>query len=113
MPIVIYHNPRCSKSRATLALLQENGHSPKIVEYLKCPPDVETVFALANKLEMHLAGMVRTGEKEFKEMNLAGADDDTLAVAISEHPILLQRPIVVSDDRAAIGRPPENVLNIL
>ena len=113
MPITIYHNPCCSKSRATLALLHEHGHSPEIIEYLKAPPDSSTLRTLANKLGLPLSGMVRTGEQAFKDYNLTNANDDALATAISEHPILLQRPIVVSGDRAAIGRPPESVLDIL
>ena len=113
MPITIYHNPRCSKSRATLALLHKHGHSPEIIEYLKAPPDNSTLRTLANKLGLPLSDMVRTGEQEFKDNNLTNANDDALVAAISEHPILLQRPIVVSGDRAAIGRPPESVLDIL
>ena len=113
MPITIYHNPRCSKSRATLALLHERGHSPEIIEYLKTPPDSSTLHTLAHKLGLPLADIVRTGEQAFKDNNLTNANDDALATAISEHPILLQRPIVVSGDRAAIGRPPESVLDIL
>ena len=113
MPISIYHNPRCSKSRATLALLHEHGHSPEIIEYLKSPPDSPTLRGLANKLGLQLSDMVRTGEQEFKDNILANANDDALVAAISEHPILLQRPSVVAGDRAAIGRPPESVLDIL
>ena len=113
MSITIYHNPRSSKSRATLALLHAHGHSPEIIEYLKSPPDSSTLRRLANKLGLPLSDMVRTGEQEFKDYNLANANDDALVAAISEHPILLQRPIVVSGDRAAIGRPPESVLGIL
>jgi len=113
MSITIYHNPRCSKSRATLALLHEHGHSPEIIEYLKSPPDSSTLLRLANKLGLPLSDMVRTAEQEFKDNNLANANDDALVAAISEHPILLQRPIVVAGDRAAIGRPPESVLDIL
>ena len=113
MPITIYHNPRCSKSRATLALLHEHGHSPEIIEYLKAPPDSSTLHTPANKLGLSLSGIVRTGEQVFKDINLTNANDWELAAAISEHPILLQRPIVVSGDRAAIGRPPESVLEIL
>ena len=113
MPITIYHNPRCSKSRTTLALLHEHGHSPEIIDYLKAPPNSSTLHTLANKLGLPLSDIVRTGEQAFKDNNLANANDDELAAAISEHPILLQRPIVVSGDRAAIGRPPESVLDIL
>jgi len=113
MPITIFHNPRCSKSRATLALLHEQGHSPEIIEYLKAPPDSSTLRTLANKLGLPLSRIVRTGEQVFKDNGLTDANDDTLVAAISEYPILLQRPIVVSGDRAAIGRPPESVLDIL
>ena len=113
MPITIYHNPRCSKSRATLALLHKHGHSPEIIEYLKAPPNSSTLRTLANKLGLPLSDMVRTGEQAYKDYNLTNANDDALATAISEHPVLLQRPIVVADDRAAIGRPPESVLDIL
>jgi len=113
MPITIYHNPRCSKSRATLALLHKHGHSPEIIEYLKAPPNSSTLRTLANKLGLPLSDMVRTGEQEFKDNDLTNANNDALVAAISEYPILLQRPIVVSGDRAAIGRPPESVLDIL
>ena len=113
MPITIYPSPRCSKSRATLALLVEHGHSPEIIEYLKAPPNSSTLHTLANKLGQPLSGIVRTGEQVFKDNNLANANDNELAAAINEHPILLQRPIVVSGNRAAIGRPPESVLDIL
>ena len=113
MPITIYHNPRCSKSRAPLALLHEHGHSPEIIEYLKAPPDSSTLRTLANKLGLPLSDMVRTGEQVVTDYTLTDAGDDALATASREHPILLQRPIVVSGDRAAIGRPPESVLDIL
>ena len=113
MPITIFHNPRCSKSRATLALLHEHGHSPEIIEYLKAPLDSSTLHTLANKLGLSLSDIVRTGEQVFKDNDLINADDNVLVAAINEHPILLQRPIVVSGDRAAIGRPPESVLDIL
>ena len=113
MPITIYHNPRCSKSRTTLALLHEHGHSPEIIDYLKAPPNSSTLHTLANKLGLPLSDIVRKGEQAFKDNNLANANDDELAAAINEHPILLQRPIVVYGDRAAIGRPPESVLDIL
>ena len=113
MPITIYHNPRCSKSRATLSLLHEHGHSPEIIDYLNAPPDSSTLRTLAKKLSLPLSSIVRTGEQVFKDNGLTDANDDTLVAAISEHPILLQRPIVVSGDRAAIGRPPESVLDIL
>ncbi|MBP80411.1 MAG: arsenate reductase (glutaredoxin) [Acidiferrobacteraceae bacterium] len=113
MPILLYHNPRCSKSRATLALLREQGLEPEIVEYLAHPPDEETLKALQASLGCQIRDMMRTGEAPYREMNLAQADEPQLLHALTEHPILLQRPIVVNGKRAAIGRPPENVLEIL
>ncbi len=115
MTIQIYHNPRCSKSRATLALLQEKGFEPEVIDYLKTPPAVETLEALARALGMTPEQMIRRGEAAFAEAGLdrPGIDDTALFRAIHEHPILLQRPIVVAGDRARIGRPPEAVLEIL
>ncbi|GIS90127.1 MAG: arsenate reductase [Pseudomonadota bacterium] len=113
MSLVIYHNPRCSKSRATLALLEEHGQSPKIIEYLKEPLDSNILLDLAVKLGVSVTDMIRKTEAPYKDLDLAGADEDTLISAICAHPILLQRPIVVRDTRAVIGRPPEGVLSIL
>ncbi len=115
MAIKIYHNPRCSKSRQTLALLQERNIEPEIVEYLKTPPRVEEIEDLLRKLGAEPREIIRSGEAEYKD---AGLDDqslsrDQLIRAIHEHPKLLQRPIVVVDDKATIGRPPEQVLEIL
>jgi arsenate reductase (glutaredoxin) len=115
MTITIWHNPRCSKSRQTLELLQEKGVTPSIREYLKQPPskaEIETLIDLVGGDPMEL---IRDGEAEFKALGkkkseLAKAD---IAQAIAAHPILLQRPIVVSGNRAAIGRPPEAVLPLL
>ena len=114
--IRIYHNPRCSKSRATLALLRERGIEPEIVEYLKTPPDASELARLLDLLGLTPRELMRRKEKEYKE---AGLDDpdldrDALITAMIEHPRLIERPIVVVDDRkAAIGRPPEQVLEIL
>jgi arsenate reductase len=115
MPISIYHNPRCSKSRQTLALLQERGIEPVIVEYLKTPPDVETLKSLLKKLQLSARQIMRTGETAYRDAGLADPDlsETTLIEAMVEQPILIERPIVVNGDRAAIGRPPENVLAIL
>ena len=111
----IYHNPRCSKSRATLELLKDNGHEPEIVEYLKTPPSVETIRTLLQQLDKQPLDVMRKGEAVFKEMGLgdASTSDDARIAAMAEHPILIERPIVVNGDRAAIGRPPESVLEIL
>lgn len=113
--IIIYHNPRCSKSRETLALLQEQGHQPRIIEYLKHPPDAAEIDELLNRLNLQPRELMRTKEKPYLEAGLDNADlaRDDLIQAIHDHPILLQRPVVVSNGKAAIGRPPQSVLEIL
>ena len=113
MSLVIYHNPRCSKSRAALTLLQEKGHTPQVIEYLKEPLENSTILELASKLGVSVADMIRKSETPYQDLGLASADESTLTSAICENPILLQRPIVATDKRAVIGRPPENVLSIL
>lgn len=114
MTLTIYHNPRCGKSRETLALLRARGLEPRIVEYLRTPPDAATLRRLAKMLGGQVADMVRSGEPAFKTEKLEGVTDaGTLIAAMTRHPILLQRPIVVSGGKAAIGRPPEAVLAIL
>ena len=110
----IYHNPRCSKSRQTLALLGEHGVEPKIVEYLQNPPDPETLETVLEKLDMEPQEAMRTKEKEYRTLGLAGVtDSQSLIRAMTENPILIERPIVVSGNRARIGRPPEKVLELL
>ncbi len=110
----IYHNPRCSKSRATLALLEENGVSPEIVLYLDTGPDREELEGLLRKLGMSAADLVRTGEEAYKTCGLGkGSSERDVIGAMSEHPRLIERPIVVRGDRAVLGRPPENVLGLL
>ncbi len=113
--ITIYHNPRCSKSRQTLALLEDRGISPKVVRYLETPPDVDTLRELTAKLGIQPRALLRTGEQEYKDNNLAdpALGDDQLLDAMTRYPKLIQRPIVVNGDRAALGRPPEAVLDIL
>jgi arsenate reductase len=113
MTIRIYHNPRCTKSRQTLELLKAKGIEPEVVEYLKTPPDAQTLKALSAKLGMPIRTMMRPKEAPYTDLALADADDAALIEAITEHPILLERPIVVNGDKAAIGRPPENVEAIL
>ena len=110
----IYHNPRCSKSRATLELLHTRGIEPEIIEYLKTPPATETLEELLGKLGLEARDIVRTGEAEFKEadIDLSAADDDTILELIAEHPKVLQRPIVETEQAARIGRPPEQVLEL-
>ena len=114
--IVIYHNPRCSKSRATLELLQERGIEPEIVEYMKEPPDKETLAHLVELLGVSPRELLRTNEQVYKDAGLDEEDlrDEDILDALSQCPTILQRPIVVVDDeKAAIGRPPESVLDIL
>lgn len=112
--ITIFHNPRCSKSRATCALADElnaHGEPVEIIEYLKQPPTVEQLKHLNTMLNCPIRDMIRSGEKEYVELGLADSalTDDQLYEAIVRHPILLQRPIFVRDGRAVIGRPPENI----
>lgn len=112
--VTLYHNPRCSKSRAAKALLEDRGVELELIEYLKTPPRVEDLEALAAKLGVPARGMLRSNEVIFKELGLGDESlgEDALLSAIAEHPILLQRPIAVKGDRAVIGRPPERVLEL-
>lgn len=114
MKTVIYHNPRCSKSRQALALLEERGVEPEIVEYLTTPPTRAELKALLAKLGLKPEQLVRTGEELYKE-KYRGRDlsDAQWLDALTENPILLERPIVVSGGRAVIGRPPEKVLELI
>jgi arsenate reductase len=115
MAVTIYHNPRCSKSRQALGLLRERGVEPEIVEYLKTPPDAETLGRLLDMLGLEPRALMRTKEKEYREN---GLDDPSLSrealiAAMVAHPRLIERPIVVKDGRAVLGRPPEGVLDLL
>jgi arsenate reductase (glutaredoxin) len=110
----IYHNPRCTKSRETLALLREHDVEPEIVEYLKQPPSAREVDQLIGQLGLEPHALLRTKEAPYTELGLSKKSTRAQIVsAIAEHPILLERPIVVVGKRAAIGRPPENVLPLL
>jgi len=112
--VTIYHNPRCSKSRETLALLEANGVKPEIVRYLETPPDRETLQILLRKLGMSSARqLMRTKEESYKTLRLENASESQLLDALVAHPTLLERPVVINGDRARIGRPPEAVLAIL
>jgi len=114
--VTIYHNPRCSKSRQTLALLEEQAVTPTIVEYLKTPPPTETIKHLLKLLGMQSRDLMRKGEDEYKSLNLSdeSLSSEQLIQAMHENPRLIERPIVVVDDKkAAIGRPPESVLELL
>ena len=113
MPAVtIYHNPRCSKSRQTLALLKEKDFQPQVIEYLDSPPDADTLRLLVKQLGCDPEDLVRP--KEFQELGVPKpADESGWIELMIKHPRIMQRPIVVSGAKAALGRPPENVLAIL
>ena len=111
--VTLYHNPRCSKSRQTLALLEENDVDLTTIEYLKNPLNADQIKSVAEKLGIPVRDITRTGETEYQEQLLDDASDDQLAEAIAATPILMQRPIVVHGSTARIGRPPESVLEIL
>ena len=115
MSITIYHNPRCSKSRQTMALLTERGIEPEVIEYLKGSLTVDTLSKVLKKLGLGPRDVMRKGEAPYKELNLKddSKTDQELIQAIIDHPILLERPIVISGGKAVIGRPPENVLSII
>ncbi|KNC66853.1 arsenate reductase (glutaredoxin) [Pseudoalteromonas ardens] len=115
MSVTIYHNPRCSKSRETLALLESRDIQPDVVEYLKTPIDADTLSGLLQKLGFTSAHqLVRSKETLYKELSLSkDSDEADLRQAMLENPKLIERPIVVKGDKAAIGRPPESVLDIL
>lgn len=110
---VIYHNPKCSKSRQTLALMEEKGIEPRIVEYLKTPLDVDQLKTLVAKLGISANELVRTKEKLIEEENIAITDDASALVAMTSFPKLMERPIVERGNKAVIGRPPENVLHLI
>jgi len=113
--VQILHNPRCSKSRTTLQLLENNGVEPEIILYLDTPPDAGQLTSILNKLDMQPRELMRKGQSEYKEMgldNLQLSNDDLIA-AMVKAPILIERPIVLANGQARIGRPPEAVLQIL
>ncbi len=111
---IIYHNPRCSKSRNTLALLQENGVEPEVVLYLETRPDVTEIRGLLRKLGIGAGELVRRGEDAYKSCGLSrDSSDEEILAAMASHPKLIERPIVIRGDRAVLGRPPENVLDLL
>lgn len=111
--MIIWHNPRCSKSRQTLALLQDHGHQPSVRLYLQDAPSAAEIITTRNALGVTADQMIRRGEKLYKELGLATATEDQLIEAMAAHPILIERPVLIMGDRAAIGRPPEAVLGIL
>jgi arsenate reductase (glutaredoxin) len=113
--IRIYHNNRCSKSRNALALLEQHGKPFEVINYLETPPDEQELKTLLSQLGITARQLLRTGEDVYKELHLddAALDDEALVTAMAKHPRLIERPIVVADGKAVIGRPPEAVLAIL
>ena len=113
--ITFYHNPRCSKSRETLALIDNEKNTIEIIKYLENPPSIETIQQLIAQLGFDSARqLMRTKEALYKELNLASENEEsTLVMALQANPKLIERPIVVANEKAAIGRPPESVLAIL
>lgn len=115
MAIVIYHNPRCMKSRQTMKLLQDKGVKPQVIEYLQTPPSTAELKDLLAKLGIAPRQLLRKGEAPYKSLKLADAQlsDSAIIKAMADHPVLIERPIVVNGKKAALGRPPESVLKIL
>ena len=115
MSVKLYYNPRCSKSRQTLSLLQKKGIQPEIIEYLKNPPTADEIRKVLNLLNLSPRQLIRKGELIYKELSLEDPTltDDELIGAIIENPILIERPIVLANKKAALGRRPESVLKIL
>ncbi|MBI1195117.1 MAG: arsenate reductase (glutaredoxin) [Gammaproteobacteria bacterium] len=115
MKVTIYHNPRCSKSRQTLQILQEAGVEPEVVEYLKTPPDAKRLSGILKKLGITARDLLRKGEQAYQDEGLADSarSEAEIIDAMVRNPILIERPIVVRGDRAVIGRPPEGVRDLL
>jgi arsenate reductase len=113
MPVRIYHNPRCNTSRTTLALLREKGVEPEIVEYLKTPYTAAGLKTLLGQLKMPAAALVRKKEAAALGIDPAKLSEEALIAAMAKNPIIVERPIVVSGGKAALGRPPEKVLAVI
>ena len=115
MSVTIYHNPRCSKSRQTLSLLQEKSININVIEYLKTPPDISQLKQILKQLGYEPRQLMRKSEQIYKNLDLGNENKtaEDLVNAMAQNPILIERPIVLSGEKAAIGRPPESVLNIL
>lgn len=116
MALILYHNPRCSKSREVLALLRERGFEPEIVEYLKQPPSPGQLREILHKLGLTARELLRADEPEARRLGLAGPPEPepgVLVDAMCAHPRLIQRPILIHGERARLGRPPQAVLEIL
>ena len=113
MSVRIYHNPRCNTSRKTLALLREKGVEPEIIEYLKTPYTAAQLKSLLNQLKLPAKALVRKKEAAAAGIDPATLSEEALIAAMAKHPIIVERPIVVSGGKAALGRPPEKVLSVL
>lgn len=116
MKIAIYHNPKCSKSRATMKILKERGVEPDVIDYLENPPSAQDLTEVIRKLNIQPKHLVRFNEALAKDLNITPDDDrsdEDWVALLADNPILIERPIVVTESKAAIGRPPEDVLNIL
>jgi len=115
LKVQLLHNPRCSKSRATLQILEDNGVEPEIILYLDTPPDEDQLTSILDKLNMQARELMRKGQSEYKELGLDNENlsETELIAAMIKTPILIERPIVLANGKAAIGRPPESVLEIL
>ena len=115
MTVTIYHNPRCSKSRETLALLEGRGIAPQVVEYLKTPPSEAEIWGILNLLGISARDLMRKKEEPYKALGLddASLDEAALIKAMHDNPVLIERPVVLANGKAAIGRPPEAVLAIV
>ena len=115
MPVTIFHNPRCSKSRQTLSLIQEKNIDINIIEYLKTPPDISQLKQILKQLGYEPRQLMRKSEQIYKDLDLGNENktEEDLVIAMTQNPILIERPIVLSGEKVAIGRPPESVLNIL
>jgi len=113
MPVTIYHNPRCNTSRKTLALLRDKGVEPEIVEYLKTPYTAAQLKTLLSQMGLPAKAIIRKKEAAAAGVDPAALSDDQLIAAMAKNPIIVERPIVVSGGKAALGRPPEAVLKVL
>ena len=115
MSVTIFHNPRCSKSRQTLSLIQEKNIDINIIEYLKTPPDISQLKQILKQLGYEPRQLMRKSEQIYKDLDLGNENKtaEDLIIAMTQNPILIERPIVLSGGKAAIGRPPESVLHIL
>jgi arsenate reductase (glutaredoxin) len=113
--IEIWHNPRCSKSRTALQLLEQNGAEPEVRLYLESPPDAKMIDRVLKILQIEPRDLMRTSEAPYKELKLSDPKKtrDELIEAMARHPILIERPVVIRGDRAVLGRPPDNVLDLL